>query len=234
MSLRPYRYNRKLPSPLCSSVPTDVNAAFQQQHRYNYETKKKHTQKRKLNLGRNMDEGIHMYFSWARKKNKTATKSSCTQAKYDEAIWILNFLLFITLFNGFLFKGSCSSKSILFIYSFFFTEENTVQPYFFFFSFPKHHLEELRLHASVVRSLTSSLELRGWRSVCWLLRSYIVSTGSLGQICNLVLQGEGLVINFSWFYCKSRVSVSYHSPSSHTSCLFFNCSIREAKLKTSL
>lgn len=41
-----------------------------------------------------------------------------------------NFLLFISPFYAFLFKGSCSSKSILFIYSYFFTEENTVQPFF--------------------------------------------------------------------------------------------------------
>lgn len=33
-------------------------------------------------------------------------------------------------------------------YIVFFTEENTVQPYFFFLSFSKQHLEERRLHTS--------------------------------------------------------------------------------------
>lgn len=54
---------------------------------------------------------------------------------------------------------------------------------------------------------------QGMWSVCRLLRSYIISTGRFGQICHSVLQWEGLVVNFSWFYCKSRSSVSYHSPS---------------------
>lgn len=96
-------------------------------------------------------------------------------------------------------------------YIVFFTEENTVQPYFFFPS--QNNNWRNGAYTRLVRSLTSSVELRRWRSVCRLLRSYIASTGRLGQIYNLVLQWEGLAVNFPWFYCKSRISVSYHSPS---------------------
>lgn len=53
-------------------------------------------------------------------KNLWKLKKGHTQANYDEAIQIFYFLLFISPFNGFLFKGSCSSKSILFIYSYFY------------------------------------------------------------------------------------------------------------------
>lgn len=57
--------------------------------------------------------------TFSKKKKKSGVIKKCTQANYDEAIWIFNFLLFISPLNGFLFKGSCSSKSILFIYSYF-------------------------------------------------------------------------------------------------------------------
>lgn len=57
--------------------------------------------------------------------------------------WIFNFLLFISPFYGFLFKGSCSSKSILFIYSYF-LQRKILYNLFFFFS--KQYLEEYHLH----------------------------------------------------------------------------------------
>lgn len=67
-----------------------------------------------------------------------------------------------------------------------------------------------------------------------------VSPGRLGQICDLVLQWEGLVANSSWFYFKSLISVSYHDqfhPLVHQFPFFLfskNRPIREAKIKTGL
>lgn len=126
-----------------------------------------------------------------------------------------NFLLFISPFNGFLFKGSCSSKSILFIYSFF-TEENTVQPFFFllktisggisskhiislrhdhfFFSFS---LSDAKLRREPVISVSSS----------W---SYIFTQyqpeGGFDRFRNLILQYRSVAIKsfFKGFYLKSQ------------------------------
>lgn len=61
-----------------------------------------------------------LYMNNFSKKSLKIKKKGHTQANYDEAIQIFYFLLFISPFNGFLFKGSCSSKSILFIYSYFY------------------------------------------------------------------------------------------------------------------
>lgn len=61
-----------------------------------------------------------LYMNNFSKKSVKIKKKGHTQANYDEAIQIFYFLLFISPFNGFLFKGSCSSKSILFIYSYFY------------------------------------------------------------------------------------------------------------------
>ena len=59
---------------------------------------------------------------------------------------LFQFFIIYSPFYLFLFKWSCSSKSILIIYCFFvfffFTEENTVQPFFF----SKQYWEKYQLH----------------------------------------------------------------------------------------